>query len=140
MHQKTGEEPEEIAARKRQAAWGAWLDIPFDAATAAAAVAAREEEGAAAGEPAAAAAAVQVAPRRRRSSAAAAKAAAEAAAAKAARALPQGAGAAVLLYRALRWHLLAAAFCAAVKVSMPGSWGCLCAALVLLTQKEATWI
>lgn len=130
VHQKTGEEPEEIAARKRQAAWGAWLDIPFDADTAAAAIAAREEaEEGAAGEPAAAAAAVlQVAPRRRRSSAAAAaKAAAEsAAAAKVAKALPQGAGAAVLLYRALSWHLLAAAFCAAVKVSLQVSLGCVC--------------
>lgn len=99
VHQRTGEGPEEIAARKRQAAWGAWLDVPFDPVAAAAAAAGSDAEGEeAAAEPAAAAAAVQLEQRRQGA------------------AVPAGAGAAVLVYRALRWHLLSAAFCAAAKV------------------------
>ena len=123
VHRSTGEGPEEIAGRKRAAAWGAWLDVPFDAEAAAAAreaaAAAGEEEEGAGGEPAAAAAAVQLEggaapaaaqPRRRsgrRSSAA--KPAATAA-------VPEGAGATLLLWAALRWHLLSSAFCAAAQV------------------------
>lgn len=100
MHRSTGETSEEIAARKRQAAWGAWLDVPFDAAAAAAARDVEREEGS---EPAAAAATVQLAPPQRR---------------RAAAAVPEGAGAALLVLVALRWHLLSAAFCTAVQVSM----------------------
>ncbi|KAL4422435.1 hypothetical protein ABPG75_008632 [Micractinium tetrahymenae] len=97
VHQKTGESADQIAERKRQAAWGAWLDIPFDPAAAA-----EQEEEAEAAEPAAAAARLQP---RRRSGGTAPRAAA----------VPEGAGGAALLYAALRWHLLASRFCAALQ-------------------------
>ncbi len=127
VHRSTGEGPEEVAARKRSAAWGAWLDVPFDAEAAAAAreaAAAAEEaeeggEGGSSGEPAAAAAAVQLEQPRRRSgrrSSAAKAAAAAAGGSKQRAALPEGAGAALLVWAAVRWHRLSAAFCAAAQV------------------------
>ncbi|KAL4436108.1 hypothetical protein ABPG77_005556 [Micractinium sp. CCAP 211/92] len=98
VHQKTGKSAEQIAERKRQAAWGAWLDVPFNPA------AAEEEE-----EEDAAAAAALLQPRRHSSSDAARAA------------LPDGAGGALLLYAALRWHLLASHFCAAVQQQQQSS-------------------
>ncbi|KAL4855053.1 Cell division cycle-associated 7-like protein [Chlorella vulgaris] len=101
VHQKTGEAPEEVAARKQAAAWGTWLDVPFDAEAAAAAGSGdEEEEEEEAVLPAAAAGAVQL---ERRQQAA----------------VPEGAGAAMLLFAALRWHLLATSFFAAAKVLAP---------------------
>lgn len=110
VHQKTGESAEAIAERKRQAAWGAWLDVPFNPAAAAAAAAeeeaaeGEEEEGA---EPAAAAACLQLQRQQGGTAAAAAT-------------LPEGAGGALLLHAALRWHTLASRFCAAVQVGRDG--------------------
>jgi hypothetical protein len=95
VHQKTGEAPEEVAARKQAAAWGAWLDVPFDAEATAAGSGEEEDEEAVL--PAAAAGAVQL---ERRQQAA----------------VPEGAGAAMLLFAALRWNLLATSFFAAAKV------------------------
>lgn len=115
MHQKTGESAEQIAERKRQAAWGAWLDVPFDPAAAAAAAAeseGEEEEGedgqqldAAETAAAAAAAMMQLGSRRAQQQQEQQQAG-----------LPEGAGSAVLLYAALRWHVLASRFAAAVQV------------------------
>lgn len=133
VHRSTGEGPEEVAARKRSAAWGAWLDVPFDAEAAAAArkaAAAAEEaeeggEGGSSGEPAAAAAAVQLEQPRRRSgrrSSAAKAAAAAAGGSKQRAALPEGAGAALLVWAAVRWHRLSAAFCAAAQVRARQCW------------------
>lgn len=103
VHQKTGESAEQIAERKRQAAWGAWLDVPFNPAVE------EEEEEEKEAEPAAAAALLQ--PRRLSGGNAAACAA-----------LPEGAGGALLLYAALRWHQLASRFCAAVQVGLLRCW------------------
>ncbi|PRW60383.1 cell division cycle-associated 7 [Chlorella sorokiniana] len=132
VHRSTGETPEEVAARKQAAAWGAWLDVPFDAEAAAAAreaaaaaEEAEEEAGGSGSEPAAAAAAVQLdgrpasaaaakaQPRRRSGRRSSAAKAAEAGSSKAA--LPEGAGAALLVWAAVRWHRLSAAFCAAAQ-------------------------
>lgn len=106
VHQKTGESAEQIGERKRQAAWGAWLDVPFDP------TAAEEEREEAESEPAAAAACLQ--PLAQPAGGAA---------------LPDGAGGALLLHAALRWHLLTSRFCAAVQVGRSkcvwaGAWAC----------------
>ncbi|PRW60483.1 cell division cycle-associated 7 [Chlorella sorokiniana] len=135
VHRSTGETPEEVAARKQAAAWGAWLDVPFDAEAAAAAreaaaaaEEAEEEAGGSGSEPAAAAAAVQLdgrpasaaaakaQPRRRSGRRSSAAKAAEAGSSKAA--LPEGAGAALLVWAAVRWHRLSAAFCAAAQLRL----------------------
>lgn len=143
VHRSTGESPEEVAARKHAAAWGAWLDVPFDAEAAAAAreaaAAAEEaEEGAEGGEVATAAAAlVQLeggaaaakAQPRRRSGRRSSAAKAAAGSSKARAALPEGAGAAMLVWAAVRWYRLSAAFCAAAQVRRVQAVGGCCTVL-----------
>lgn len=122
MHQRTGESAEAIAARKRGFDWGAWLDVPFEPVAAEAGAELEEDSEATESEAATGSGSETETEdeseetENEEEEEAASPAAAAAVVQLDARAVPRGAGATLLLYGALRWHALAAGFCAAAKV------------------------
>jgi hypothetical protein len=121
VHQRTGESAEAIAARKRGFDWGAWLDVPFEPVAAEAGAELEEdseatESEAATGDGSETETEDESERTENEEEEAASPAAAAAVVQLDARAVPRGAGATLLLYGALRWHALAAGFCAAAKV------------------------